>query len=137
MIKNSLINNQLNQQSPRKDIISRLELFKRIINIHSKIKNDEKFFNNEFKTGLKCSYGSEHDNKMLKYTKPACMGDGRLDFRNFGSGLKWLGENSMIYIQKRFDEFPLSGFCEKCQYKYTDETVQGLRYNNRHLNYSN
>lgn len=47
-------------------------------------------------TKLKCSHGSEHAHAALNYAKPACMGEGSLDLRNFGLGLKWLGQNSLI-----------------------------------------
>lgn len=50
----------------RKDILTRLELFKQITDEYKKSHKDELFFNNEYMSSLKCSHGSEHANEILK-----------------------------------------------------------------------
>ena len=72
---------------------------------------------NQFIANLKCAHGSEHASEILKCVKPACMGNGYLNLLDFGLGLKQLGHKALNQIQKRFDEFPASGFCAKCQYQ--------------------
>lgn len=61
-----------------------------------KTRNYDEIYENEMIKNLKCSHGSEFADVILQYTMPSCMGNKILDFRNFGLGLKWLNENSLI-----------------------------------------
>lgn len=105
----------------RQDIMHRLGLYQNLLN---KLQSPNASLTDSdycLPCGVGCELLSDDSfGVLMKAMKPGCVGIGIMDMRYVDRGLKGDGPSTsrldyQVQMQKRFDEYPIVGFCTECQ----------------------